>query len=67
MQYNMLKYILVEKYFQECLIDLIIPYIMQIFNIHKQAEFTKNNGHVKPAAHLRNLLTPTVTSETLLS
>ena len=24
----------------------IIPNIMQIFNIHKQAEFTKNNGHV---------------------
>ena len=27
------------------------PYIMQIFNIHKQAEFTKNNGHVSPIVY----------------
>ena len=26
---------------QECLIELLFPYIMQIFIIHKQAQFTK--------------------------
>ena len=24
---------------------------MQIFNIHKQAEFAKNNGHVSPIVY----------------
>ena len=24
---------------------------MQIFHIHKQAEFTKNNGHVSPIVY----------------
>ena len=27
------------------------PYIMQIFHIHKQAEFIKNNGHVSPIVY----------------
>ena len=26
-------------------------YIMQLFNIHKQAELTKTNGHVSPIAY----------------
>ena len=33
-----------------CLIELI-SLIMQIFNIHKQAEFTKINGHVSPIVY----------------
>ena len=28
-----------------------MPYIMQIFNIHKQTEFTKNSGLVSPIVY----------------
>ena len=42
---------MLEEINQECLIELIIHYIMQIFNIHKQAKFTKHTGHVSPIVY----------------